>query len=398
MKMIKKRLSITLCFVLCFSLFAACSNNSSESNESKASATSESEPVETTDSEEGEVDSSGQYTIGYNYFGSASYTLLTLANHSQITIEALGDTAVSADNQFSLEQLVQDVENMIAAGVDGMVLWLPTDTLYLTVTQMCADAGIPFVLNDKLPMDDEVAEQIKDNPYFVGAFGVENAQYGEEIANYVLDQGWTTCIITSSDAGDVSDSARLEAFLEIYEAAGGTVLQELHSADGDTAFTQIEDALTATGEVDFIYGVGADFGIAACNVLAKYDYDTKVVTTGIDKGTLELLDEGTLAMVNGDYFINGCYSVIALHNYLDGNPIVDSNGNPIWIYNSASFNISEETIDLFTRCFVDEFAYSNEELLQMTKAVNSGFGYDEFVEIVRITHLKIGCCKNMRMV
>lgn len=72
----------------------------------------------------------------------------------------------------------------------------------------------------------------------------------------------------------------MNAFKEIFEAAGGTVYTELHAATSDEALPQIEDALTAYGEVDFIYGVGGDFGNAACSALANYDYDTKVVTTG----------------------------------------------------------------------------------------------------------------------
>jgi ABC-type sugar transport system substrate-binding protein len=326
---------------------------------------------------------SGKYTIGYNYFGSGSYTLLTLAHHSQVPIDAFGDKAKAMDDQFSVEQLVQDVENMIASGVNGLVLWLPQDTLYLKVTQMCQAAKIPFVINDKMPLDDKIASEIKKNPYFVGAFGVDNSQYGREIANYVAKKGWKKCIVTSSGNGDVSDTARLTAFRKIFEANGGKILRELHADDQDTAVGQIEDALTATGEVDFIYGVGADFGIAACTVLQKHAYKTKVVTTGIDKGSLDWLRKGVLGMVNGDYFINGAYSVIALQNYLDGNPLKDAKGQKIWALNTASFNISPETIDLFTRCFVDEFCYSDNEIRQMTAKNNPKFGYDAFMKVIK---------------
>lgn len=320
--------------------------------------------------------------IGYNYFGSASYTLMTLANHSGDALKILGDEYVASDDKFSLEQLVTDVENMISAGCDGLVLWLPTDTLYLQVAKMCEDAKIPFVLNDKLPMDESIIEEISKNPYFVGAFGVKNPQYGYALADYAVAQGWKTCIITSSSVGDVSDTERMDAFKEIFEANGGQVLAELHASTSDEALPQIEDALVANGEVDFIYGVGGDFGNAACAALEKTDYATKVITTGIDQGTLENFDNGRIVMVNGDYFINGTISVIALQNYLEGNPLFTEDGKAPWIYNETSIDINENTIDAFRKVFVDRLCYSEDELKNMTYKYNPEFSYKDLEQIV----------------
>ena len=371
----KKILAMLLAAAMVVSL-AACGSSSSSTDDSDISADASS------DSEEEEEVVGSTFTIGYNYFGSASYTLLTLANHSGDTLEVLGDEYIASDDNFSLEQLVTDVENMIAAGVDGLILWLPTDTLYLTVTEMCEEAGIPFVLNDKLPMDEDIIAEISENPYFVGAFGVENAQYGVALAEFVLEQGWTTCIITSSSVGDVSDTERMDAFKEIFEAAGGTVYTELHASSSDEALPTIEDALVTYGEVDFIYGVGGDYGNAACSALENFDYDTKVVTTGIDQGTLDNFDAGTIVMVNGDYFVNGIMSVIALQNYLEGNALVDEDGNAPWIYNTTSIDINADTIDVFRTVFTERLCYSDEELKNMTYDYNNDFTLEDLEEII----------------
>lgn len=377
----KRTLALLMALVMMFTLVACGGSGDTPSSNEPApssSAPSSNEPAPSS-SAPAEVET---FKIGYNYFGSASYTLLTLANHSGDTLELLDCEYIASDNSFSLEELVTDVENMINAGCDGLVLWLPTDTLYLQVTQMCADAGIPFVLNDKLPMDQAIVDQISQNPYFCGAVGVANKQYGVALANYVVAQGWDSCIISSSSVGDVSDTERMNAFLEIFEAAGGTVLAELHASSSDEALPQIEDALTAHGEVDFIYGVGGDFGNAACSALENFDYATKVVTTGIDQGTLENFDAGTISMVNGDYFVNGIMSVVMMVNALQGNVLVDENGNPGWIYNTASIDINSQTIDAFRKVFVERLCYSAEELQQMTYAYNPDFTLADLEEIV----------------
>lgn len=209
----RRMLAMLLTLVMMFALVSCGSDNatgtSSEAGDSNAASVS----VSSTSSGDSETPDGGTsedgstFKIGYNYFGSASYTLLTLANHSGDTLSVLGSEYIASDDKFSLEQLVTDVENMIAAGCDGLILWLPTDTLYVTVSEMCEQAQIPFVLNDKLPMDEEIIAQISANPYFVGAFGVKNEQYGVALANYVLEQGgmtvllpallWAMCLIRS---------------------------------------------------------------------------------------------------------------------------------------------------------------------------------------------------------
>jgi ribose transport system substrate-binding protein len=358
---------------------AACGSSAGGGSGATTAATTAAATEAPAPAGEAPAGASPTFKIGYNYFGSASYTLMTLANNSGDTLKALDVEYIASDDKFSLEQLVTDVENMIAAGCDGLVLWLPTDTLYATVTEMCKEAQVPFVLNDKLPMDESLIAQISENPYFVGAFGVKNAQYGVALANYVLEQGWKACFITSSNVGDVSDTERMDAFKGIFEAAGGKVFTELHASSSDEALPQIEDALTAYGEqIDFIYGVGGDFGNAACSALENYkggESGLKVITTGIDQGTLDNFDAGTIAMVNGDYFVNGIVSVIAMVNYLEGNHLVDASGKSPWIYNTASIDINADTNAVFRKVFTQRLCYSDDELRNMTYAYNAGFKY-----------------------
>lgn len=64
------------------------------------------------------------YTIGYNYFGPASYALLALANNSEYAIEYMGDTAYGVSDNYQIEQIIADVENMCNLGCDGLIIWL----------------------------------------------------------------------------------------------------------------------------------------------------------------------------------------------------------------------------------------------------------------------------------
>lgn len=61
------------------------------------------------------------HKIGYNYFGNAG-VLVTLGNHSKYVIEAFGGTALAVDNNFTVDKIVTDLENLISAGVDGLIV------------------------------------------------------------------------------------------------------------------------------------------------------------------------------------------------------------------------------------------------------------------------------------
>lgn len=318
--------------------------------------------------------------IGYNYFGTGGYSLAALANQTQIVLDACGDESISADNQFSVETLVNDVENMVSAGCDGVVIWLPAEALYPTVAQICSDAGVYFVLNDKVPFNEDIRAQIISNEYFAGACAPANDVYGKILADYAINQGWKTCIITSSAEGDASDQPRLDAFKAEFAAVGGTILSELHADTTADSLPQIQDALIANDEPDFIYGVGSDYAINACTALEDYpDYQTKVITSGLDREALGLLmDENSpLEVINGDYWISGLFSAVMLQNACEGNVLKDADGNVIFVDNVQPFEVSSATYSLYEQHFMNEPVYTADEIRAMI-----GITYDEMIDII----------------
>ncbi len=323
------------------------------------------------------------YTIGINCFGSSSYALLTLANNSEKVFEVYGDSTTVSDDAYQLDTLVQNIENMVAKGVDGLIVWLPTDNLYATIGQLCEENEIPFVLNDKIPTDPEVAESIIANPYFAGAVSPANAVYGEQMADFAIDQGYKSCIISSSTVGDPSDTPRLEAFIEKFEAAGGEIMDELHSDGADAGQTALEDSLLAHPDVDFVYAVGSDYGITACSVLENQgNTDIKVMTSGLDSEAVNLLESGQLEMLSGDNWVSGIYSAVILENYLDGNMLKDGEGNVPYIQDIMPFELNSDQCTLYRKCFIDNFCYTDEEIESMRTKNNAEFDYNTFMEIV----------------
>ena len=329
--------------------------------------------------EGGAAPAEGAFKIGYNYFGPGSYALTTLAGNQSFVIEAFGDTYQDISDDFQVDKIVQDIENLISSGCDGIIIWLPADNLYQTVIDKCTEAKVPFVFADKVPSDPAIKEALMDNEYFAGAVGPANAEYGSLIAQYALDKGYKSCIISTGAQGDPTDTPRIEAFKETFEGGGGEVKQEVYTDSQDNIQPYTENALIAYPDVDFVYGTGSDYGIGACAAAKNQFLETKVLTSGLDSGALELLEDGTyMEFVNGDFWISGTMATVLLENYLHGNPIKDADGNPVWVDDIMPFEVSADQFADFKACFVDKSCYSTEEIQAM-----NGISYDEFMNIIK---------------
>lgn len=366
----KRILSIMLSMAVAATLFTGCSSSSSD--EAKTTEQSEAENA---------TGKNATHKVGYNYFGAGAYSLNTLSNNIKIVSDVMGQESLAIDDQFSVEQIVSDVENMINSGCDGIAAWLVADALVPTVASMCSDASVYLALSDKVPTDEGVIETLKSNEYFAGACGPDNAVYGQQLAEYALEQGWKTCIITSSSVGDASDTPRLEAFKETFTAGGGEIVDELHADQVQDSLVQVQDSLTANGEVDVIYGTGSDYGVNACTALEDHaDWNTKVITSGLDKQALEILNKenSPMAMITGDYWISGFFASVFLQNALEGNTLKDAEGNAIWVDDIQPFEVTAEKYPLYEKYFMNQNVYTDEEIKAMI-----GISYEDMMKIVK---------------
>ena len=313
------------------------------------------------------------FKVGYNYFGAGSYALLSLANNSDYAIAHMGDTPMGTNDNFQIEQIIADIENMCNAGCNGVLIWLPVPDLYPTVAEICAKYEVPFVFNDKVP-DPEMHKTLSENPYYVGAVGPANAIYGEAIADYAIEQGYKTVLVATATIGDPTDTPRLEAFKEKFEAAGGEILDVLNCENIDDGTTKIENSLIVN-EPDFIYGTGSDFGIAAVNALNNAEEDIPVVTSGLDKQALDYEAQGKIQMINGDFWVCGYFSAVLLEAYLHGNQMLDEDGGIPYIDDVVPFEVPADKYGLYEEVFLNNTPYSQEETVALVNGT-----YDQFKE------------------
>lgn len=386
MKKWKKLLSLGLAAAMSGAMLAGCGTAATDGDGGSSVSSAEEESASTG---EVEVEDTGftpenTYKIGYNYYGPGSYSITTLANNQEYVIQCFGSESQSVSDDFQVDKIVQDIENLISAGCDGLVIWLPADNLYQTVINMCEEAQIPYVFADKVPSDSDIIAQLQESEYFAGAVGPANEEYGTLIAEYALEQGYTSCIISTGAQGDPTDTPRIEAFTEAFEAGGGTVEQVVYTDSMDNMQAYTENALVAYPDVDFVYGTGSDMGIASAAAIQNQGLDAKVLTSGLDSTVLEYLvdEENPIEFVNGDYWVSGTMATVALMNYLDGNPLTDADGNMVFVDDILPFQVTADTYEEFRTTFIDNSCYSAAEIQAMNGLYNPDFDYDAFMDVI----------------
>lgn len=380
MTKMKKWVAVALVVTMVGGSLAACGSSDSDSESTDETSTETASQEDTSEEDDSSSSSSSgeTYKIGYNYYSEGNYALTTLASNIDMVIEAFGDESVGICDDSQVDKIIQDVENMISSGCDGVILWLPADNLYETAIDLCTEAGVAFAFADKVPDDEELIAELMENEYFAGAVGPANAEYGTLTAEYALAQGYTSCIISSNTADNVTDAPRVEAFTEAFEAGGGTV-EEISYCDSSDLITQyVENTLLAHPDVDFIYATGSDYGIGSVQAVENQGLDVKVLTSGLDSACVELLTSGdTLEYVIGDYWVSGTLAAVAMENYLEGNPLTDENGDIIYVTDIMPFQITADTYDDYVATFVDSDFYSTEELQAM-----DGITYDGLMDVI----------------
>lgn len=369
-KGLKKAIAATVASVIFLSL-AGCGASPAEASKSGTETTAKKETKAASEadgaSEEGKSEAS-KGKIGYNYFAAGDYALDTLANNTSHVIEACGYEAMGVCDNGSLDQLVTDVENMIASGCDGLVLWIPNDSLYLSVAELCEKAGVPFVLADKVPTDQAITDKLATYKTYCGATTPDNYSYGVQMAEFAIEQGYETCFILASGVGDASGTPRIEGFTDTFEKAGGKVLGTQHTDDSNQAVTQAEDMYLAHTDADFIMATGAStFGSAALETFKKYnDKNMKIITADFDEKILSSMkDEDYVQFLIGDFLVCGSYASALMCNKLNGTPMLNEDGTAPYVDMVPAFSIPVEEMDLFNTYIAGDCIYSDKECQAM---------------------------------
>ena len=242
----KKFLALLLALAMVMCLFAGCGDTNAPADDTNTPADDTATPADDTTS----TDDNSQYTIGYACGDMGLLFDNMLFEAAEKKANELGVKFVGMDAQHDNVMQIDQVNGMIAQGIDGLAINLVTTDAAAAVSKACEEAGVPVVYCNMFPWGDAVEENIPEYDYYVGS--VED-DAGRLQANYLLelvgDQEVGVCIMQGvlGSSGALGRTAGNHEILDPVETV--TILDEqTGNWLRDEATTLAENWITAHGD------------------------------------------------------------------------------------------------------------------------------------------------------
>ncbi len=287
MKNLKRIIVMVIAVAMVAALFAGCTATPQESSApASEAASSASASTDAAASEE------KTYTIGFVVMNTTMTWMQYAIAGAQQAAEDAGVNFKLYDSENDVAKQTANIEDAIAAGVDGIVT-NPLNVESLTPALIAAhDAGIPVVTFDRRADGGETIAHV----------GSDDVATGRLAADFIGEQlgGKGTVIELVGQTGASPTIDRGNGFHSELEAKYPDI-EVVYSQTGDfmreKGMSVMEDAITTIGEFDAVFAHNDDMMMGALQAMDEAGYDqSKIVTMSIDgiPDALRALESGEL--------------------------------------------------------------------------------------------------------
>ena len=360
---IKMMLAVVLSLVMVFSL-AACGGGSTESAETTE------EPAASTD---------GKIKIGVSIWSSTD----VLGSQCKLMIdaaaEALGVEVQYVDQGHVSEKVTASVEQLCAAGCQGIIICNSSDTEMASAIKTCNDNKVYLAQFFRIISEENSADIFKaatDSPYYIGAVHENEPENGEKLVQILLDKGDRNIGLIGWEQGDATWLGRWEGYkagVEKWNAEhpdDQAVLSEPQYAgtSSEGGSKAAEALMSANPDLDALIpaGGGGDplQGAIAAVERAGKTADIDIVSTDFLPDLGERLANGSMAGESGGHYCDPLFAFMAVYNAIKGNYTgIEGNFEDIpfpYLYVSSPEDYAD-----YEKYFVDQLPYTDDELVEM---------------------------------
>lgn len=303
----RKMAAGVLSAVLVLGCLAGCGKSEGDNGTAPAAETegeadaSEAEQPETAPAPSGK---SFKIAVGLTDSGATMFSLMS--NNIKTMAEELGGTVVFQGGvSGSADATIQFVEDQIAAGVDGLIIGPPSDSVLTTVTTLCEEAGVYWGITFRTIQDDEIREFVTSSPYYVGNCFEDEEDTGYRVMANMNKSGIKNVAIISMAKGNTTTDLREQGAQRACEEFGMKIVAEARDlTQASDATNAAESFLAAYSDLDAIFIVGTT-GAGMHEAVAKAIVDSgksdtvKLATIDFPDSMGDLFAEGTLVTCSG---------------------------------------------------------------------------------------------------
>jgi len=325
----KRFLALLVSFVLVVTLSAGCGSETTPANTSSG----------------GTQDGSGstsddtvhfkEYTIAVPFPETGLTSFEIMRSNCDLLENATNGKIINAPSDLTPDGVLSFVESQIAAGVEGLIICPPSDSVLPTVTQLCEEAGVYWGIALRSISDPEIKSLVEASPYYVGNCYEDEEQAGYECGKWMGEQGYKKIAVISQAKGDTTCDTREVGLARACTEFGITIVGESRGhVQASDATAATESFLAANPDLDAIFYVGsAASGTHEATVKAIQDAgrgdDVKMVTIDFPDQMEANFESGiqvyayALSCLTFDPYI----SLIKVINSIQGTPI-NEDGSP----------------------------------------------------------------------
>ena len=295
--------------------------------------------------------------------------------------EALGVQIQYVDQAHVSERVTASVEQLVAAGCQGIILCNASDTEMISAIKTANDNEVylaqffRIINKDTNPAIYQIGV---DSPYYIGAVHEDEPANGENLINILLNKGDRNIGLIGWEQGDATWLGRwagYQAGLEKWNAEHpddkATLTEPQYAGTSSEGGSKAAEALMAANpNLDALIpaGGGGDplLGAIAAVERAGKTQSIDSVSTDFLPDLGERLTNGSMAGQSGGHYCDPLIAFMMVYNAIKGN-YTDFEGKFEDVTFPYLYVSSPEDYKNYEKYFVDTLPYTSEELVEMSK-------------------------------
>jgi len=201
-------------------------------------------------------------------------------------------TVITTDGQGDAEKMTSDVEDLIAKGVDGILINAGPIEALPAALDAAAEAGIPVVMVDRL--------LVTESDKYVSWIGPNNYQIGVQDGQYIVDRLGGEGLLLDIRGGPADNTiglARTNGMLSVVEQSNIEVVMapDFGGWSEDGGFTIMEDMLAKYDKIDVVFCENDSMCLGAQKAIEDAGRSDEMFLCGVDgqKEALKAIIDGT---------------------------------------------------------------------------------------------------------
>lgn len=332
------------------------------------------------------------FEIGFNVWGAGDPTFDLMLDVAEQSLKAYGVNSSTACDENQADKELQNIQNFISAGVDGILMQCTAESVLPQAASECLQAKIPFVLSTFVGRDDDRADLRENNEYYLGAVDSNLHDEGYLIGEEAAKHGVKKVVLIGGNVGDDNFELRIEGFTESFvDAGGGQILDSARCSSPAEGQEKANALLSANPDAEAVYVMVGSYLPGTVAAMETLGIDLPIYITNANADTVPYIKDGTVVAATSGNELVGAVAGALLINYLDGHQILDADGKAPQLTN-VGFVVDQNNIDDFQALFVDDLPYTEEALQTLVWRYNPDVTYDTFVDFVE-NHLTLEALK-----